>query len=275
MSNRNCDACSNLLTDNAEFATNGTTATVQESLKENTGFNPNLTVLHTDCEDLNDANDCLIGNMIDEVDAYDVCDLRTYIKKFTSNLYELLKAIIAAICGLWEKVEELIENTSDNCESIDTLVDSLVGNSTYVSADSVSSKLSYSNSGAIYCPQFLYQKYEYKGCSKTTHTISFSFYIEPVSLTITSDLAAGDVLGSWNAATIKNAIGQDAYNIIKGQPGYVAFGLFINDTIVNCALVVDRNNNDVWKLIVIGFCGSTRKGSTIYSLHPSHITYRY
>ena len=105
MSNRNCSACQDIEEYAPEFALNGVTNNVAKSLKNNTGFNASLTVLHDDCEDLNDGNDCLIGNMEDAIEAYDVCDWKDYTKKLVGNLYEMLKAIIAAICGLWLRIE--------------------------------------------------------------------------------------------------------------------------------------------------------------------------
>lgn len=105
MSNKDCNACRDLQDYAPEFALNGVTTKVAKSLQNNTGFNSSLTVLHDDCEDLNDANDCLIGNMEDEIEAYEMCDWKDYMRKFVGNLYEMLKAIIAAICGLWLRIE--------------------------------------------------------------------------------------------------------------------------------------------------------------------------
>ena len=114
MSQINCDACQDLRETSPEFIQNGVTENIATSLKNNTGLNPALTVLHTDCEDLNDTNDCMIGRMVSEVEAYEVCDWKKFMKKFIQNLYETLKAIIASICGLWIRTDRL-------CASIDNL----------------------------------------------------------------------------------------------------------------------------------------------------------
>ncbi len=103
----NCDACDNLREYAYEFATKGVTDTVCNSLKNDTGFNPTLTATHTDCEDLNDANDCLVGRMIDEVEAYESCDWKKFTKPFIKNLYNVLKAMICAICGIWTNIHGL------------------------------------------------------------------------------------------------------------------------------------------------------------------------
>lgn len=99
MSTIDCSACNDLRNYAPNFVQNGVDDIVAASLKNNTGLNPGLAVLHNDCEDLNDVNDCLIGRMTDELEAYDVCDWKDFMKKHNSNLYETLKAMIAALCG--------------------------------------------------------------------------------------------------------------------------------------------------------------------------------
>lgn len=101
---RDCNACEDLRQNSAEFVQNGVTDNVCASLKNNTGFNPSSG--HDDCTDLHNANDCLVGNMEDEIEAYDVCDWKEYMKKFVPNVWTTLKAIICSICGLWIKLEQ-------------------------------------------------------------------------------------------------------------------------------------------------------------------------
>ena len=107
MSQVNCDACNDLRETSPEFVQNGVTETIATSLKNNTGLNPALTVLHDNCEDLNNINDCLIGRMDDELEAYDVCDWKAFMHKFLPNNYETLKAIIAGDCGQWTRMDDL------------------------------------------------------------------------------------------------------------------------------------------------------------------------
>lgn len=81
------------------------------SLANDTGLSPSSG--HNDCTDLNNLNDCLVGNMETEVDAYDVCDWKTFMKKFIPNVWTTLKGIICAICGIWTNIHNLwsrIEN---------------------------------------------------------------------------------------------------------------------------------------------------------------------
>ena len=107
-SNRSCAACDRLQEDNPDFVVNGITEEVCNSLKNNTGFSTQAG--HDDCTDLNDANDCLIGNMEDEVDDYEVCGWKAFMEQFIYNLWTVLKAIICSICGLWTMVTSLIDN---------------------------------------------------------------------------------------------------------------------------------------------------------------------
>ena len=108
---KNCSACSDLQENSANFVQNGVTTAVCNSLKNNTGFSPSSG--HNDCTDLDNANDCLVGNMEDEVDAYDVCAWKEFMPSFIHNVWTVLKAMICAICGLWkrlEKVECIVSN---------------------------------------------------------------------------------------------------------------------------------------------------------------------
>ena len=100
---RSCKACSDLQENAADFVMNGVTEDVKAALMNNEGFN--VSSDSDDCTDLNDANDCLIGNMEDEVDAYEVCDWKTFMVDFIHNLWSMLGAIIASICGIWQKLE--------------------------------------------------------------------------------------------------------------------------------------------------------------------------
>lgn len=101
---RSCKACADLQEHSPEFIANGVTDDVYNSLINDTGFNPSSG--HNDCTDLNDANDCLVGTMEEEVDSYSMCDWKKFMKKFIRNLWHTLKAIIAAICGLWTFVHK-------------------------------------------------------------------------------------------------------------------------------------------------------------------------
>lgn len=75
------------------------------SLKNNTGLSPSSG--NNDCTDLDNLNDCLIGNMESELDAYEVCEWKPFIRKFIPNIWTVLKGIICAICGLWSNIDRI------------------------------------------------------------------------------------------------------------------------------------------------------------------------
>lgn len=101
---KNCSACSDLQENSAEFVLNGVTDNVYNALINDDGFN--VASDNNDCTDLNNANDCLVGNMEDEVDAYEVCDWKSFMPDFIHNLWTVNKAMIASMCGLWKMVNK-------------------------------------------------------------------------------------------------------------------------------------------------------------------------
>ena len=117
---KNCQACNDLQEKSSNFVLNGVTDTICTSLKNNTGFNPSSG--HKDCVDLEDANDCLIGNLENEINAYDVCDWKEFMRMFLGNIYNVLKAIICAICGLWTRTEANEQRIDDVCELVNAAI---------------------------------------------------------------------------------------------------------------------------------------------------------
>ena len=101
---KDCKACGKLRDGSSDFVINGVTKNVCTSLKNDTGFSTSNG--NNDCTDLDLANDCLIGNMEDELEGYEVCDWKDYMRKFIRNLWNVLKAIICSICGIWTKIHK-------------------------------------------------------------------------------------------------------------------------------------------------------------------------
>lgn len=99
MSDTSCTACNDLREYAPEFVVNGVTDTVMDHLSKDQGLSGASG--HNNCEDLHDVNDCLIGNMVDELDAYDVCEWKDFMGAFIPNLYETIKAMVASACGQW------------------------------------------------------------------------------------------------------------------------------------------------------------------------------
>lgn len=106
MSEISCTSCQDLREDAPEFVTNGVTSAVCSSLANDTGLDK--TNGNNDATDLHNANDCLIGRMLDEIDAYDVCDWKEFMRRYIRNEYEENKAIICALGGLWSLIHKLI-----------------------------------------------------------------------------------------------------------------------------------------------------------------------
>lgn len=99
MANYSCSACEDLRATSPNFVVNGITETECTSLGNDTGLSPSSG--HNDCTDLNNINDCLVGNMDEELEAYDVCDWKEFMHKFIPNVWTTIKSIICAICGIW------------------------------------------------------------------------------------------------------------------------------------------------------------------------------
>lgn len=110
MANKSCQSCADLQNDAPGLIVNGMTTTERTSLANNTGLSPGNA--NNDCTDLNNMNDCLIGNLESEVDAYDVCDWKEYTKNFVDNTWTVFAGVIAAICGLWTKTANILSRLS-------------------------------------------------------------------------------------------------------------------------------------------------------------------
>ena len=107
MSEVSCTACQDLREDAPAFVSNGVTTAVCNALHKNKGLNASNG--NNNETDLKTANDCLIGRMRDEIDAYDVCDWKEFMRKYISNEYEMNKAIICALGGIWSNFQSLID----------------------------------------------------------------------------------------------------------------------------------------------------------------------
>ena len=105
MSAKSCSACNDLREYAPEFVTNGVTDNVAENLRNDSGLSG--ADGHVDCEDLLDVNDCLVGNMLDELDAYDVCEWKDFMAAFIGNMYETIKAMVYSQCGQWCSINGL------------------------------------------------------------------------------------------------------------------------------------------------------------------------
>lgn len=124
MADYSCAACEDLRQTDPNFVVNGLTDTECTSLGNDTGLNPSKG--HTDCTDLNDMNDCLVKNMENEINSYNVCSWKTYMKALVNNLWTMFKGIICALCGIWTNIHNLwnaIDNIDIDTSDIDCLIE--------------------------------------------------------------------------------------------------------------------------------------------------------
>lgn len=117
MANTNCSACEEIRQEAPSLIVNGLDDNMCASLGNDTGLVASSG--HDDCTDLNNLNDCLVGNEADEVDMYDVCDWKTFMKQFIPNLWTTLKAMICAICGAWSNIHALADKQEEMCKLLD------------------------------------------------------------------------------------------------------------------------------------------------------------
>lgn len=103
MAEEYCSSCTRLKNESSEFYINGVTDAVCESLTNNTGFNPESG--HTNCQDLKDANDCLIKGDLTRLNAFNECQWKEFMGLHIPNEFNMLQALICNVCGLWSAVQ--------------------------------------------------------------------------------------------------------------------------------------------------------------------------
>lgn len=103
MSMIQCSSCEELRQNAPDFMVNGFTDNECEHLADDKGLGG-----HSDnCTDVHDMDDCLIGMMDNEVDAYDNCDWKKFMHNFIPNVWATIKAIICWLCALQCQVKYL------------------------------------------------------------------------------------------------------------------------------------------------------------------------
>lgn len=109
MSRPSCDSCTELRERAPEFVMNGVTDNVAASLMNYTG----VSFRESNCEDLKDVLDCLIGRKVQEIETMDVCDWKEFMSDLGGNLYETLKAMVWNECSIWWNLCQRIEATTN------------------------------------------------------------------------------------------------------------------------------------------------------------------
>lgn len=81
-----------------------------ESLANDEGIHPSATNQNNDCDDLTSLNDLATGSLHNALMTLNMCDVDAYkcwLDSLLSWQWNVDKAIICAICGLWEKYMNL------------------------------------------------------------------------------------------------------------------------------------------------------------------------
>lgn len=108
MANYQCDSCEELRQNAPNFIINGLGDDEVDNLKGNNGLAGNS----TNCVDVNDMNDCFVGMMDKEVNQYETCDWKEFMKRFIPNIWTVLKGIISWLCGVQCTVKTLANGLS-------------------------------------------------------------------------------------------------------------------------------------------------------------------
>ena len=115
----NCSACEELREDYPELIANGLNSSHCTSLKNDTGLKASKS--NDDCEDYTLMNDCLIGNMDEEVELIEYCDWKDFMHNLIPNLHTMFKATNCIICGLWKNIHDLWDKASELASEITKL----------------------------------------------------------------------------------------------------------------------------------------------------------
>lgn len=122
-----CEACDSLRNVAPAIELTGITDKMCQSLKEDTGLNPDLSVLHDNCTDIGALINCLMGSLIDSLPAFSSCDYKEFALELAKNTLHSMNAIACSDCGQWEQIWLIWKEI----ENIYKILDSLTGGATY------------------------------------------------------------------------------------------------------------------------------------------------
>lgn len=106
----------------SNFCFTSITDKICENLQNDEGINPSATHSNTDCDDLTALNDLATGSLHNALMMLDLCDVDAYKCWLDSLLnwqWNVDKALIYAICGLWKIVHCLDEKTQHSVRTVD------------------------------------------------------------------------------------------------------------------------------------------------------------
>jgi len=93
-----------------------------QNLANDEGINPSATNSNNDCDDLKSLNDLATGSLHNALGTLDMCDVDAYkcwLDSLLSWNWNVDKALICAICGLWEAVHCLDGKTQNSVRVVD------------------------------------------------------------------------------------------------------------------------------------------------------------
>lgn len=92
----------------------GITDQICKNLRANEGIHPSATHSNTDCDDLSSLNDLATGSLHNALMTLNMCDVDAYkcwLDSLLSWDWNVDKAIICAICGLWDALQCIDKKT--------------------------------------------------------------------------------------------------------------------------------------------------------------------
>lgn len=101
-----------------------------ENLSNDEGIHPSATNSNSDCDDLTALNDLAIGSLHNALMVLDLCDIDAYkcwLDSLLSWQWNVDKALICAICGLWKNIGDIVNVTNNLQKQIDDINKKLPG----------------------------------------------------------------------------------------------------------------------------------------------------
>lgn len=108
MSTIQCSSCEELRQNAPNLIANGFTDNECENLRDGNGLGGD----GDNCSDMQDMNDCFIGMMDNEIDAYDNCDWKKFMHNLIPNVWATMKGIICWLCGIQCQIDHLYDGAN-------------------------------------------------------------------------------------------------------------------------------------------------------------------
>lgn len=107
----------NIQNGDKNFCFSEITDQICENLANDEGIHPSATNQNNDCDDLSSLNDLATGSLHNALMTLNMCDVDAYkcwLDSLLSWQWNVDKAIICAICGIWKKIHEIENIIVDN-----------------------------------------------------------------------------------------------------------------------------------------------------------------